>query len=95
MIVYIDKDFKCHTQSDGTMLVVDVPFFDGKCTEYIEGYIFVPSGSVWVRENGDEYHGEVVVPWKPCAELDRAQRVYEKQLLAEYAEALKTLGVEV
>ena len=95
MIIYIDKNYKCHTNNDGTMLEVETPFFDGKCAEYIQGYIFVPSGSVWVRENGEEYHGEVAVPWKPYAELDRAQRAYEKQLLAEYAEALKVLGVTV
>ena len=41
MIVYIDAEYKCHTQNDGMMLAVDAPFFDGKCAEYIEGYIFV------------------------------------------------------
>lgn len=95
MIVYIDEDFMCHTQNDGTMMEVDTNFFDGKCAEYIEGYIFVPKDKSLTLENGAVFHGEFAVPWKPYAELDKAQRNYEKQLLAEYSEALKTLGVTV
>ena len=37
----------------------------------------------------------MITPWKPHSELDGAQRAYEQKLLAEYAEALKTLGVSV
>ncbi len=95
MIVYIDKNFKCHTQNDGMMLEVDAPFFDGKCTEYVEGYIFVPKDKSLTLENGAVFHGEFAVPWKPYTQLDSAQREYERQLLEEYAEALKELGVEV
>ena len=95
MIVYIDSDYKCHLTNDGTMTAVETDFFGGKCPEFIEGYRFVPSGESWARADGVVFHGEMIAPWKPWEELDEAQRAYERELLAEYAEALKTLGVTV
>lgn len=93
--IYIDYDFRCHVTDDGTMTAVETDFFDGKCSEYIEGYRFIPSGAVWVRSDGVSFEGEMISPWKPFEELERAQRAYERQLLAEYAEALRTVGVIV
>lgn len=93
--IYIDPDFKCHATDDGTMTAVETAFFDGKCSEYIEGYRLIPSGAVWVRSDGVSFEGEMISPWKPFDELERAQRAYERQLLAEYAEALRTVGVIV
>lgn len=93
--IYIDSDFKCHTVNDGTMKPVETDFFTGKCDAFIEGYRFVPAGETWTREDGVAFAGEMVAPWKPYSELDAAQRAYEKQLLADYAAALQTLGVTV
>lgn len=94
--IYVDpKSFKCHIANDGTMVAVETEFFDGICDAYVEGYRYVPAGDTWTREDGAVFTGEMIAPWKPYAELDAAQREYERQLLAEYAEALKTLGVTV
>ena len=82
--IYIDSDYKCHISNDGTMTEVQTDFFDGKCDFYVEGFCY------------DTSKGYVqIYPWKDYAELDNAQREYEKQLLAEYAAALETLGVSV
>ena len=93
--IYIDSDYKCHVSNDGTLTAVETYFFDGICDAFVEGYRFVPDGESWTREDGTVFHGEMATPWKPWQELDAAQRVYERELLAEYAEALKTLGVTV
>ena len=93
--IYLDPDFKCHLTDDGTMTAVETDFFDGKCDAMVEGYRFVPTGQNWARSDGAVFHGEMIAPWKPWEELDKAQREYERKLLAEYAEALKTLGVTV
>lgn len=93
--IYIDSDFKCHISDDGTRTAVETDFFDDKCPEYIEGFRFVPSGAVWMRSDGVSFKGEMISPWKPFSELYDVQREYERNLLAEYAEALKTLGVSV
>lgn len=53
MLVYIDADYKCHVSDDGTHRAFDVPFFNGKCTEFIEGYRYVPSGERWVKPNSE------------------------------------------
>ncbi len=93
--IYLDSEFKCHVADDGTMTAVETDFFDGKCDFFIEGYRIVPSGESWTRSDGVVFYGEMVSPWKPYSELDAAQREYEKQLLSEYAEALKKVGVVV
>ena len=95
MKIYIDSDFKCHVTDDGTMTAVETDFFDGKCNAFIEGYRFVPPGESWTRSDGVVFHGEMIAPWRDYSELDTAQREYERQLLAEYAEALKVVGVVV
>lgn len=77
MKVYIDKDFKCHASNDGTMTPVDSEFFDGKCAAFIEGYCY------------EEVDGCVkIYPWKNDAELDEAQREYERERLADAENAL-------
>lgn len=93
--IYLDSEFKCHLSKDVTMSAVETDFFDGKCDALIEGYRFVPAGESWIREDGEVFQGELAFPWKPMEEQDEAQREYERQILAEYAEALKTLGVTV
>lgn len=92
-MVYIDSEFKCHAVNDGTMTAVETTFFEGKCDAFIEGYRFIPSGENWKRSDGVVFHGEMIAPWKDYSELDAAQREYEKQLLAKYAEALTIVGV--
>lgn len=75
--IYIDSEYKCHVSNDGTMTAVETDFFDGKCDTYIDGYCYDTSKGY-----------TAVYPWKDYAELDSAQREYERQLLAEYEAAL-------
>ena len=93
--IYIDADYKCHVANAYGLVEVETSFFDGKCDAFIEGYRFVPEGETWVREDGVSFNGEMLSPWKDYAELEAAQREYERQMLAEYEEALKVLGVTV
>lgn len=95
MGIYIDSEFKCYTTPADDRRLVVTPFFDGKCSQFVEGYRFVPLGESWTREDGVVFNGEMISPWKDYAELDAAQREYERQLLAEYAEALRVVGVNV
>ena len=65
--------------------------FDGKCDAYIEGYRFIPARESWEREDGVVFAGEMVAPWKDWRELDDAQREYERQMIAEYEQALSEI----
>lgn len=98
MKIYIDTDFKCHVADDGTMTAVETDAFDGKCDAYIEGYRFVLSGETWTRDDGVEFAGEMISPWRPWTELDAAQREYEREQIAQYESALTeieaALGVD-
>lgn len=91
MSIYIDSDYKCHAVAEDGMTAVETTAFDGKCAAYIEGYRFVPDGSTWMREDGTVFSGEMVSPWKPWAELDAAQRAYER----ERAAALEAQNTEL
>ena len=83
MKIYIDSDCKCHVSDDGSMREFDVPFFDGKCDEFIEGYRYVPEGETWTRSDSTVFSGEMIAPWKDYDELYRAQAEYEHDLLME------------
>lgn len=89
--IYIDFDFKCHSANDSAYTAVETDFFDGKCDAFIEGYRYIPAGAVWTREDGVTFTGEMIAPWKDWRELDEAQRAYERQLLAEYEQALSEI----
>ena len=89
--IYIDSDFKCHVTDDGTMTAVKTNFFDGKCDTLIEGYRYIPEGYEWTKADGEVFIGTMISPWKDYAELDFAQRSYEKQLLDQYEAELAEL----
>lgn len=89
MRFYIDHEYRCHiNRTDGASREAETEFFNGKCQTFIEGYRFVPVGESWTREDGVVFAGEMIAPWKPYAELDAAQREYERQQLADMHEAL-------
>lgn len=90
--IYLDTDFKCHLENDGTMTAVETNFFDGKCKTFIEGYRYVPAGEVWTHEDGMEFPGEMVSPWREYALLSEFQAQYE-ELLAEQADMQAALAV--
>lgn len=82
MKIYIDDEFKCHTQAADDRTAVETDFFDGMCSACIEGYRFVPARKTWTAEDGTVYPGEMITPWKPWAELDEAQREFERERAA-------------
>ena len=79
MMIYIDSDFKCHVTSGEDLTPIETDAFDGKCDAYIEGYRFIPAGQTWTRADGVVFTGEMIAPWKSWAELDAAQREYERE----------------
>lgn len=95
MTIYIDSDYKCHTADDGTRRAFDVPFFDGKCAAFIEGYRYVPSGETWTRTDGQVFRGEMIAPWRDYAILAELQALYEEEQAkqADMQAALAVLGV--
>ena len=83
MKVYIDSEFKCHVSPGEGLREVEVSFFDNKCNEFVEGYRYIPSGSVWTRDDGIEFAGEMISPWKDYNELAMAQLDYLTEKMAE------------
>ena len=78
MTIYIDNDYKCHVSDDGTRRAFDVPIFDGKCTEFIEGYRYVPSGETWTRADGEVFTGEMIAPLRGYNELAAIQTAVDR-----------------
>ena len=94
--IYVEPvTFYCHTtqNDDGTLIPVETNEFNGKCDDYIKGFRFVPDGHTWIRDDGKKFNGKMKSPWKPYAELDEAQREYERALIADMQNALNKLGV--
>lgn len=91
-MIYIDNEFKCHVENDGTMTEVETPdILQGKCSAFVEGYRFIPEGETWTREDGVTFTGEMIAPWKDWLELDSAQREYEREQLAAYEQTLSEI----
>lgn len=78
MKIYIDSDYKCRVSPAEGLREFDVPFFDGKCNTFIEGYRYVPEGERWVKPNVEMFRGEMISPWKNYSILAVAQAAYEE-----------------
>ena len=78
MTIYIDNDYKCHATDDGTRRAVETDFFTGRCTEFIEGYRFVPSGETWTRADGQVFAGEMITPWRHYSEIAEIQTAVDR-----------------
>lgn len=89
--IYLDSDFKCHISVADGRTQVETDAFDGKCDAYIEGYRYIPAGQTWTRADGVVFTGEMIAPWKPWAELDAAQREYEREQYQTVAAQIKEL----
>lgn len=90
MVLYIDSEYRLHTENDGSMREVNIEGFEDKCSEYIEGYRYVPPGETWLREDGVAFGDGMLAPWKDHSGLRVAQLEYE---LADADEALREVGV--
>jgi hypothetical protein len=93
-IIYLDKDFKCYLENDGTMEIYETDFFNNKCDAFIEGYRCVPCDKTWIREDGVEFKGEMIAPWRDYNILAEFQGQYEK-LESAHMEELGALIEEI
>lgn len=94
MTIYIDSDCKCHAEAAEELTAYEVSFFDGKCKRFIEGYRYVPADTVWVREDGAEFNGEMIAPFVDYALLVAYQEQYEMNLAelnAAYVEGVNSI----
>lgn len=78
MKIYIDENYLCHTETAEGRREFDVPFFDGKCSAFINGYRYVPSGETWTRADGVEFKGEMISPAIDYTALALAQSAFEE-----------------
>ena len=78
MTIYIDNDYKCHVTDDGTRRSVETDFFTGRCTEFIEGYRFVPSGETWTRKDGQTFKGEMIAPRRDYSGIAAIQSAVDR-----------------
>ena len=103
MTIYIDSDCKCYTSPAEGRTAIETDFFSGKCTEFIEGYRYVPSGETWTRGDGQTFTGEMIAPYRDYSQISEIQTAVDRaqaqaqQTITEYEQALteieKALGV--
>lgn len=77
--IYIDEDFCCHTTNiDGKYREIETDFFYDKCDTFIEGFMIIPDGEKWIRDDGEVFYGDMISPWKNDNELQSAQLLFER-----------------
>lgn len=95
MKVFIDSEYRCHTTNpDGFFREVETDFFDGKCQAVIEGYRYIPPDESWMREDGEEFNGEMFSPATDYEPLGIAQKQYELDMAeaaASYQEGVNSV----
>lgn len=91
MTIYVDNDYKCYVSAADGRRAVETNAFNGKCDEWIESYRFIPNGETWTREDGVEFSGEMVSPWKDYNELAMAQLAYLTAQNSQYENALSEI----
>lgn len=79
MTIYIDNEFKCYTSPGDGFTSVETDAFDGKCSQYIEGYRFVPAGQTWIRKDGEVFTGKMVAPFRDYEILAELQEVAQEE----------------
>lgn len=89
--IYLDADFHCHIAHGDGLTAVETDFFDGMCDAFVQGYRFVPEGSVWVREDGEVFYGEMIAPWQDHGDLQHEQRKYERDRMHQAETILNEL----
>lgn len=90
MTIYIDGDYKCYVSEADGRRAVETNYFDGKCTEWIESYRFVPAGETWVREDGEMFTN-MRAPWKDLSNAYVAQMEYVTAQNTQYEAALSEI----
>ena len=91
MTIYLDTEFKCHVTSSEGYTAVETNDFDGKCDAYIEGYRYVPEGSTWTREDGVDFTGKMIAPWRNYNDLRDSQYNYMETELVKANENIAEL----
>ena len=91
MVVYIDADYRVHTESGEGLEVMETTVFDGMPEPVIDCHRYVPGGRQWRRPDGITIHGEFIQMCVSAQELDAAQRQYEREQLAAYEQALSEI----
>lgn len=95
MKIYIDINggFKCYPTDTGGLLEYEEPFFNGKCSEFIESYRCKPVGYKWVAENGEFTRADckLLAPWKDLSEAYAAQAAYVTAQNKQYEAALTAI----
>ena len=91
--IYLDAEFLCHTEDDGTRRAVETDVFDGKCDSFVEGHRLIPQGETWTREDGRVFSGPMRAPVQEHRILKAKQEEYEQnaEQIADMEGALEYL----
>lgn len=90
MTIYIDSDYKCYVSAAEGRRAIETDAFNGKCTEWIESFRYVPAGETWTREDGEVFTN-MVAPWKGLSEAYAAQATYVTAQNAQYEATLSEI----
>lgn len=95
MTIYLDSDFRCHLQDDGTRMAVETEAFEGKCEAFVSAYHYIPSGYSWQHQSGIIYNGLAIIADADYSVLARIQEQYEydQEQSVDMQNALEILGV--
>lgn len=84
--IYIDSDFICHVENNGTYRPVTTEIFDSLSVFDIEMRRFVPEGEQWIRDDGKVFTGQFVSLAYDPRQYAKTKERYEADRIKKYQE---------
>lgn len=88
--LYLDSEYMCHLEDDGTRLYYSTDVFDETADAAIPYYRLIPDGMSWRNpKTGRQYVG----PFIQATNSQKIMQVTQEALIADMQSALAVLGV--
>lgn len=87
--IYIDSDFMCHLEDDGTMIEIQTDVFDSIVNDAIPYYRYIPQGYKWTDPQGRVLNGIFI----QATNSIKIEHIIQQAYIMDMQNALEILGV--
>lgn len=99
-IIYLDSNYMCHIDNNGTRQKVITDAFDSMCEKAIECYRFIPEGQVWKKTKTITLRGPFIQAVAESSPIQQQHKIDDDKYTQElgalideiYNEDLEVIG---
>ena len=98
--IYLDSNYMCHIDDNGTRQKIVTDVFDSMCEKAIECYRFIPEGQIWEKSKTSILHGPFIQAVTESSSIQQQHEIDDSKYTQElgalideiYAEDLDIIG---